>query len=199
MPGLVRRLCSYGSTNRTPDSFTEPSPNHLGPHPDADPGSKPSSKPDPDFSTEQVARNVRPHCGPIGVACHLGANHLGANHLRAEPRAKPDPDFSTEHIAHIVTPNCGPIVVACHLGANHLGANHLGADGRTYIAANNHTDPKSNLGANTDADGAADNCANPRSNADVPWETRQLQYVQTLHRSELRGYWRVVRLPSPVQ
>ena len=155
MPGLVRKLCSYGSTNRTPDSFTEPSPNHLGPHPDADPGSKPSSKPDPDFSTEHVARNVRPHCGPIGVACHLGANHLGAN--------------------------------------------HLGADGRTYIAANNHTDPKSNLGTNTDADGAADNCANPRSNADVPWETRQLQYVQTLHRSELRGYWRVVRLPSPVQ
>ena len=143
MPGLVQKLCSHGSTDRTPNLFTEPGPNHRGPHPDADPGSNPGSKPEPDFSPEHVARNVPPHCAPIVVAGHLGANHLGANHLRA--------------------------------------------DGRTYIAADNHTDPKSNLGANTNADGAADNHANPRSNADVPWETGQSQYVQTLHRSELRG------------
>ena len=155
MPGLLRELRSHRDTNSVPNPLTEPGSDHVRPYSDADPGPDPGPEPESDPGPEPVARIVRPNCGPIGVAYHLGADprtepdpdYLGSYSdpdPGSEPGPEPEPEPEPEPVARIVRPYCGPIGVAHHLGTNHLGANHLGANASTDTAADNHANPRSN-------------------------------------------------------
>ena len=65
----------------------------------------------------------------------------------SEPGPEPESDFGAVGLAEHFRPDRVTISLSDYLGSYHVAvnrANHLRADARTYTAADNHTNPRSN-------------------------------------------------------